>query len=727
MGGDGSSREYRVITDPSEPPKKFTLQTRVTSRGETAVILMGVDCAERVTCHASVGLDLPEGAFVFNVGPNTSGILDQLLAQGALKVIRVEHARQGPVPVCELTPGGLAQPAFEGDDARLAAAARRTAEAAAADASGDAFFDALRAEEAKAQQNAGQGAPPGAPGGKEPRGAPPGMGTPPPPGAGAGAGADILAMLNGGSPSPSPLGAGVPNASRVSEAPARTPPAMARQLMPRTTRGSTGGGARVPGAGGASHDDGFFDASAGAPSPASVTSARAPAPPLPSGPLGLPPGLSPLGGLGGGLFGSPAGGLFGGGTGSPAGGASGPFGAPPAKPPTPGGSAGAAGADILAALAAPGRAAAPPGAYARSPRGAPSNEDLLAMLGGGGDSAASAPPARAPPGRKVGGAPTPLSIDELEAEALASATKAAATKETKEPPGLLEEDPGLGALSADAGALGLGFLGITTDDDDFALPLRAAERKDAPAAPEETKTPPGEAKPAKPTKPPEADKADKETAREEKRERRRREKEEEKKRREEEAAASAAAAAAKASVTSYSSDVLFSLRAKCTSAPPEVDLEMFEHADKALTKRDEEKAEKAEKAERKKAEREKKAHAEPRASPPPSRSRSDDRLDEPAIGGALGLGFLGISSGSLAAMDEGGGEKKSSGTPAAAEKKDAPAREAMSAAEIAKALLAELRGLEDRVEVAGDESGPMVLLKLGSALEAIRDEPFKSI
>ena len=37
-------------------------------------------------------------------------------------------------------------------------------------------------------------------------------------------------------------------------------------------------------------------------------------------------------------------------------------------------------------------------------------------------------------------------------------------------------------LSADMGALGLGFLGITTDDDDFALPLRASERKDAPAA-----------------------------------------------------------------------------------------------------------------------------------------------------------------------------------------------------------------------------------------------------
>jgi collagen type III alpha/collagen type V/XI/XXIV/XXVII alpha len=169
------------------------------------------------------------------------------------------------------------------------------------------------------------------------------------------------------------------------------------------------------------------------------------------------------------------------------------------------------------------------------------------------------------------------------------------------------------------------------------------------------------------------------------------------------------------------------MRAKCVSAPPEVDLEMFEHADKA--QQEEERREKREKAEHKKVQQEKKETTEPTPSPPPSRSRSDDRLDEPALGGALGLGFLGISSGSLAAMDEGDGEKRSSGKPAAkeAEKKEAPAREAMSVAEIAKALLAELRGLEDRVEVAGDESGPMVLLKLGSALEAIRDEPFKSI
>ena len=698
MGGDDSAREYRVITDPSEGPKKFTLQTRVTSRGETAVILMGVDCAERVMCHDSVGLDLPEGAFVFNVGPNTSGILDQLLSQGALKVIRVEHARGMPVPVCELTPGGPAQPAFEGPNARHAADARRAAESAAADASGDAFFDALRAEDAKAQQHA-QGAPPGMPARITPRGAPPGMGVPPttPPTAGA----DILAMLNGGAASPAASGNGAESAHR-------TPP-VARQLMPRTTRGSTGGGARVRG-GGASHDDGFFDASAGAPSPASVTSALAGGANNTSAHRpGPPPGLSPLGGQAGGLplFGGQGGGLplFG----SPAGVSSGPFGAPPAKPPTPG--TGDAGADILAALAGPARAT-PPSASAR---GTPSNEDLLAMLAGGGDSAARASSPAPPPG-----APAPLSIDELEAQALASATKAAEKEKIRKVPE--EEEEPAGMLSADMGALGLGFLGITTDDDDFALPLRASERKDAPAAA------PAAAEKEKETQPGEGEKPkeDKEAARKEKRERKKREKEEEKKRKEEEAAAAAAAAAAaKASVTSYSSDALLSLRAKCVSAPPEVDLEMFEHADKALLKREEEKADKREKAT--KAE---KTKDEPRPSPPPSRSRSDDRLDEPNVGGALGLGFLGISSGSLASLDEVGGERRGRGEDTTKAKQTAErnaTKTPMSVAELAKALLAELRGLEDRVEVAGDESGPMVLLKLGSALEAIRDEPFKSI
>ena len=82
-------------------------------------------------------------------------------------------------------------------------------------------------------------------------------------------------------------------------------------------------------------------------------------------------------------------------------------------------------------------------------------------------------------------------------------------------------------------------------------------------------------------------------------------------------------------------------------------------------------------------------------------------------------------------LDEGGGERRGGGEEKTKAKQTAETKDAtktpMSVAELAKALLAELRGLEDRVEVAGDESGPMVLLKLGSALEAIRDEPFKSI
>ena len=101
---------YRVTTDPSEGPKKFSIQTRVTSRGETAVILTGLDCAERVICHESVGFDLPEGNFVFKLAPSTAGILDQLLAQGALKIERVVDLGGRPGPVCALTPGGAPQP-----------------------------------------------------------------------------------------------------------------------------------------------------------------------------------------------------------------------------------------------------------------------------------------------------------------------------------------------------------------------------------------------------------------------------------------------------------------------------------------------------------------------------------------------------------------------------------------------------------------------------------------
>ena len=125
---------------------------------------------------------------------------------------------------------------------------------------------------------------------------------------------------------------------------------------------------------------------------------------------------------------------------------------------------------------------------------------------------------------------------------------------------------------------------------------------------------------------------------------------------------------------------------------------MFEHADKALLKREEEKADKREKAT--KAE---KTKDEPRPSPPPSRSRSDDRLDEPNVGGALGLGFLGISSGSLASLDEVGGERRGRGEDTTKAKKTAETKELltktpMSVAELAKALLAELRGrLEEEV------------------------------
>ena len=73
---------------------------------------------------------------------------------------------------------------------------------------------------------------------------------------------------------------------------------------------------------------------------------------------------------------------------------------------------------------------------------------------------------------------------------------------------------------------------------------------------------------------------------------------------------------------------------------------------------------------------------------------------------------------------------RSSSAPADAEppaEAPAPASTGMSVRELAMALLAELRGLEDRVEVAGDGEGAMTALKLGAALEAIRQEPFKSI
>ena len=152
------------------------------------------------------------------------------------------------------------------------------------------------------------------------------------------------------------------------------------------------------------------------------------------------------------------------------------------------------------------------------------------------------------------------------------------------------------------------------------------------------------------------------------------------------------------------------------------------------------KAEKAEKAAAaaaaaaaKKADKEKKEKEEA-AKKAVSKSRSNDQLDGPSLGGALGLGFLGIT-----AVDdepepipqpkpepEPEPEPKPVEEEATAKKK-AAAPLGMSVADLSAALMAELRGLEDRVEVIGGEEGPIVALKLGAALEAIRQEPFKSI
>ena len=706
-----TSGEYRVTTDPSEGPKRFTLQTRITSRGETAVILMGVDSAERVMCHQTIGLELPEGSFVFNVGVSTSGILDQLLGQGALKVSRVVDVGGNSAPVCELTPGGTLQPPFEGAGASAAAAAHRAAETAAADASEDAFFNALRAEDARAEQHSGASPMTGGQRNGKParggKGAPPGMGGAPPgmtASPAQNAGADILAILNGsggGSPFPPPPPPGMLSPLDGSRG-VNTPPVVARQMMPRTTRGSTGGGQRVRGAGGASHDDGFFDASAGAGgTPGSVVAVSAGS--SRAGPTPGLPGLSPLSnlcGLGG------LGGLFS----SPAGGAASPFAAQPAKPQRD------AGADILDMLGG-GRSTPQSGNQSNTPKqGTPSNEDLLVMLaGGGGGSSTKTPP---PPG--IG---TPMSIADLEAEALASATK-----QQKE-----EDDKHIGALSA-MGALGLGF-----DDDDFTLPLRVATPTDTSETTINKESNETE-KANEATK----EKENKKQSVAEKREKKKKEKEakeEEQKKKAEDAKENEKetepepepkpeekTSPEKPSVTSYSSDSLLKLRAGCDSVPTEVDLEMFEQADKHNPDNLNAKA-KAEKILAKKIAREEVSVSKPIETVPvdtKTPSRSDDRLDEPALGGALGLGFLGISSASLQGMDETETETKSETKVDEKEKKnETPAL--TSVAELAKALLAELRGLEDRVEVAGDESGPMAMLKLGAALEAIRDEPFKSI
>ena len=183
----------------------------------------------------------------------------------------------------------------------------------------------------------------------------------------------------------------------------------------------------------------------------------------------------------------------------------------------------------------------------------------------------------------------------------------------------------------------------------------------------------------------------------------------------------------------YSHADLKKLNVGCDAVPAGVDVTMFEEADLRKVeqvKREAAEKKKKEKAEKEAAEKEKKEKASADKAAKESarervaKSKSTDALDDaPALGGALGLGFLGInnSSSSLASQGESTkeGEKKDEGGTQAAK--------GMSVKDLAAALMAELRGLEDRVEVLGEEEGAMVALKLGAALEAVRQEPFKSI
>ena len=334
-----------------------------------------------------------------------------------------------------------------------------------------------------------------------------------------------------------------------------------------------------------------------------------------------------------------------------------------------------------------------------------------------------------------------------------------------------------------AGALGLGFLGISTDGDDFSLPPRAPRASEDSAAAKKsaagstTKGDDGFSDAGAGKKSRLIDEggavalaaleaearaksaAKAKAAREAK---------------EAEARAKAEAReAALAKTRRYGADELRAMNVACDAKPPEVDADMFDAADREKAAREEaeakarakaeakaaaekakaEKAEKAEKAKAEKEAREAKRRAEKeekearaRGEDALAKSRSTDRLDddEPSLGGALGLGFLGISTG---ASDEPGvtnpGAKTSEEAeekpkakakpeakpePAAGETAEEKAEtRGMSNAALAAALLAELRGLEDRVEVAGDEEGAMMSIKLGAALEAIRQEPFKSI
>lgn len=343
---------------------------------------------------------------------STAAILDQLLEQGAVKIERVFDMNGTPAPCCVLTPGGPRQPPFAGAKARQAAAA---AEAAQSDASESAFFDSLVAGGSRGQDY-DEAAPMMLPGMK-------GLG-----GMGGGTGSDIMAMLQqGGMGGVSPMGGMGAMGSGQNASPMLAPP---RHLMPRTTRGSTGGGQRINDGGGGGGDEGFFDASSGgrSRSPSSMLNSDgtrgggigggglfgpASIGGIPS-PFGEPPSSSSItSGSISSLFGS--GGGVGNGLGPP----------PNMGPPMPGadlmmslglsGTTGAGregdgdGADIMAMLNKPSGDPSPVAALATG--GAPSGVNLLAMLGG---SSSGMPPMPPMPGTKG----VMLSAADLEAQTM---------------------------------------------------------------------------------------------------------------------------------------------------------------------------------------------------------------------------------------------------------------------------------------------------------------------
>ena len=853
--GDG---KYRLVTDPSEGPKLFQIDTRVTSRGETAVLLTGIDCAERVVCHEAVSFDLAEGEFVFRLGAgNAAAVLDQLLQQGALKINRVFDMGGGrPGPVCVLTPGGSPQPPFGAkspspipDDAG---------------ASDGGFFGLQRA----------------APGGQGPP-------TPQGPGGAPNAGAGLLAMLQGGGGGAgSPLPLGTPNGvspSPTAPPPHSTTPTPPRHMMPRTTRGSAGGGPRGRGGvGEVGPEDALFDATGGrssssaaqndhhrstgtttgkpprsplvangrsSPSAGAATSAlvggggggadllgildgarRSPGPTSRPGPPGTDAAgagaptsedlLAMLGG-GGARRGAGSGGVGSGGSGAgsspaPAGALSaaelearmaGAAGAatPPVGSSQSGGGGGGGGGGSVDLMSMLGRAAS---RGAEGAEGADSNgglnvsaidlsgadgglgfdvdDDLGELLGGGSSTAAKnkPPPENAPAG---GGGDWPVSdglthreeerraqADGEEAELarrVANAVKNGSDRLFEKPNGkksafepgamateplpednvgrqLLKKqgweplvDPVTGAVVEEApvpipGTLP-GRAGLGAYDRETARLQAAAAASSADDGVDEL-----------------VDRQSKLLAMMGIGERKDGVKSSIGKRREGSSSTKASSAAGEDSGDeswaedekprertkvehSYSHAELKKLNVNCDAVPAGVDVSVFEEADRrkvekekaeAAEKKKREKAEKdaaekerkekakAEREEREKAEKERMESARERV----ARSKSTDQLDDaPALGGALGLGFLGInsSSNSLASQED------------AAKKDDAKEGEkkGMTVRELAAALMAELRGLEDRVEVLGEEEGPMVALKLGAALEAVRQEPFKSI